>query len=675
MMSLLSVVMSLFTIFLVSGASQYCYPCDPCWPDQSAWDQLSSDLDGKLFQTDVTDYEVCESVPTSNLAAWTLIDAENGICMQHHSCAHDQCDSDKAWNLPAYTVRAESADDIRVALTFAQLHDIAVSVKTSGHSYSGSSTLKGSLLIWMRHFTQYGTQQAFTDSCGTLTDATLKVGGGQVWYEAYDAVKEDFNIIGGGGKTVSAAGGWLQGGGLSAMSPSYGLGIDNVLEVHAMLANGTEVVADACTNQDLFWALRGGGGGTFAIVMSVIYRLHPPSPVTQLVVYVDLAGWESDFGKITALQAWWHKIVDLQQGAGLDSRWGGYWQIAAGHGVLFFMGTNEEAYDTLITDLEAWRSNRSDGDHIYLVVTEGDSYYSVGGHEALETDIGSHAEFDIDSVLIPRSYVVDQDGAVMKSTMDALLSAGVWSFTMYQLGGQVMNVSDIATAIHPAMRAAQFSFMSSHYVSKLLRDSIPGSATCHNHHGPENRTLESLFGDNLQRLQEVKASYDPDNRFNCYHCVGWQDPGDEDFSSCAAPAETTTTASTTTATTTEETSTPDCDCSNSSEYLTVCGVDGNDYGNACLAECHGGGYAFDGSCSASLDCSKCADEDRDCVAEDTELRAGTCDEGYLAMEGCYCSSSDECEPGSFGCYEGPSAGALACGPALVSLLSVAVAQV
>ena len=547
MMSLLSLAISLLGILPVSDASEYCKPCEPCWPDQSAWEQLSSDLGGKLFQTDVTDYDVCESVPISNSAAWTLLEAENGICMQHHNCAHDQCDSEKAWNLPAYSVRAESAEDIRVALAFAQLHNIPVSVKTSGHSYSGSSTLKGSLLVWMRHFTKYGTQQTFTDSCGTLTSTTLKVGGGEVWYEAYDAVREDYNIIGGGGKTVSAAGGWLQGGGLSAMSPSYGLGIDNVLQFEAMLANGTAVVADACTNADLFWALRGGGGGTFAIVMSVIYRLHSASPVTRFEIYVPLDQDEYFYDRIAALRAWWHKVVDLQQGAGLDSRWGGYFQIGAGYGLLFFMGTEQEAYDTLITDLEAWKSDLEVGQHIVMRTTASDSYYSSGGHESLWTEMGSWAEWDIDSVLIPRTYVVEQDGRLMKAALDGLMLQGILSFTMYQLGGQVSNVPADATAIHPAMRAAQFSLVSSHYVAKLLRDQIPGAGTCHNHHGQDNRTLESLFGDNLRRLQEVKASYDPETRFNCYQCVAWQDPGDEDFSSCAS------------ASTTEEASTLDCD--------------------------------------------------------------------------------------------------------------------
>jgi len=259
-----------------------------------------------------------------------------------------------------------------------------------------------------------------------------------------------------------------------------------------------------------------------------------------LVVTVDPEGWELHSSKMPAWRAWLHKVIDLQQGAGLDSRWGGFPQLRPGHGELYFLGTRQEAYDTLITDLEAWSSNLSAGEHIRLWATQTDSYYASGGpsggYNEFETDPGSHSEWDVDAVLIPRAYVVDQ-GAVMKSTLDGLIDAGLL-YMFYQLGGQVANVPEDATAIHPAMRTAQFSFATSHYGAKLLRDAIPGSETCFNHHGQGNRTLESLFGSNLRRLQEVKASYDPDSRFNCYHCVGWQDPGDKDFSSCASATTT-----------------------------------------------------------------------------------------------------------------------------------------
>jgi hypothetical protein len=64
-------------------------------------------------------------------------------------------------------------------------------------------------------------------------------------------------IVGGASNTVSV-GGYLQFGGHSALSPAYGMGADNVIEIELVKANGEIVVANECTNSDLFWAMRGG---------------------------------------------------------------------------------------------------------------------------------------------------------------------------------------------------------------------------------------------------------------------------------------------------------------------------------------------------------------------------------------------------------------------------------
>lgn len=473
------------------------------------------------------------------MAAWTLLDAENGMCMQHHNCAHDRCDATKTWNLPTYSVRAESDSDISIALAFANKYNIPVSIKTSGHSYSGSSTLKGSILIWMRHFTKYGARQSFTDTCGTQTKVTVKVGGGQVWHEAYSAAGPNYNMIGGGGKTVSAAGGWLQGGGLSAMSPTYGLGIDNVLQFEVILANGTAVIADECSHPDLFWALRGGGGGTFAVVTAVVYRLHDVTPMVEFVLVVDLESCgtilKTNCGKqAEALIAWFHKWVDLQQGSGVDTRWGGYWQLTAGFTLLYFLGTEADARTTLIKDLENWKANKLDADvgkWITFHVRQTASYFEGSGRSALETDPGSHQELEIESRLIPRSWVLDKGGDTAKAKLSEMVLAGMGTFTAYQLGGAVSAVSGNATAIHPAMRTAQWSIISHPMVIRYLQD-VPGSGTCLNHHGQSERDLATLWGSNMQKLEEIKVKYDPNNRFNCYHCVGWKDPGSQDLSTC-----------------------------------------------------------------------------------------------------------------------------------------------
>ena len=133
-------------------------------------------------------------------------------------------------------------------------------------------------------------------------------GAGVQWFEAYDAAKQQNRVLVGGISprgSVGAAGGWLQGGGHSAMAPNYGLGmqdshfvikprshghfvgVDNVLEFTIVTADGCHVVANAYKNQDLFWALRGGGGGTWGVVTSVSYKTHPSTPFSGAVLTVD----------------------------------------------------------------------------------------------------------------------------------------------------------------------------------------------------------------------------------------------------------------------------------------------------------------------------------------------------------------------------------------------------
>lgn len=80
--------------------------------------------------------------------------------------------------------------------------------------------------------------------------------------------------------TVGTVGGYSQGGGHSALSTAFGLGADQVLEYEVVTTSGDIVTAKPGYNEDLYWALSGGGGGTYGIVASAVIRLHPTSIVS-----------------------------------------------------------------------------------------------------------------------------------------------------------------------------------------------------------------------------------------------------------------------------------------------------------------------------------------------------------------------------------------------------------
>jgi FAD/FMN-containing dehydrogenase len=83
----------------------------------------------------------------------------------------------------------------------------------------------------------------------------------------------------GSDESVGAVGGWLQGGGHGALANTLGLGADRVLQFRVVTPDGVLRVANACQHEDLFFALRGGGGGTFGVVLDATVRVAPRLPL------------------------------------------------------------------------------------------------------------------------------------------------------------------------------------------------------------------------------------------------------------------------------------------------------------------------------------------------------------------------------------------------------------
>jgi FAD/FMN-containing dehydrogenase len=186
-----------------------------------------------------------------------------------------------AWTpaVSPYAVAAESAPDIAAAVTFARENKIKLVVKGTGHDYLGRSNAPDSLLVWTHRMRKVTTHDAFRIAGGPGSDPgvpAISVEAGARWLEAYSAATAAGRYVQGGGCTsVGAAGGFIQGGGFGSFSKRYGTGAGGVLEMEVVTADSVIVVANSAQNQDLFWALRGGGGGTFGIVTRVTVRSHP----------------------------------------------------------------------------------------------------------------------------------------------------------------------------------------------------------------------------------------------------------------------------------------------------------------------------------------------------------------------------------------------------------------
>ncbi|KAG8680625.1 hypothetical protein FRC11_002206, partial [Ceratobasidium sp. 423] len=120
------------------------------------------------------------------------------------------------------------------------------------------------------------------EGCNQTGVPALTYGAGQEMDSLYEfAEANNITFIGGIARKIGAAGGWLQGGGHSILSNTYGLGVDRVLQFRLVTPDGRTRVANACQNQDLFWALRGGGGGTFGVVLEATSEVIP-NPVSTV---------------------------------------------------------------------------------------------------------------------------------------------------------------------------------------------------------------------------------------------------------------------------------------------------------------------------------------------------------------------------------------------------------
>jgi FAD/FMN-containing dehydrogenase len=180
---------------------------------------------------------------------------------------------------PALVIRANAVADVRQAILFARDTELPMTVRGGGHSAAGYCLNRGGIVL------DLGLMK------GMRLDRDKKqltVQMGATWSDVYGYVARDaagLIPVGGGCLTVGLPG-FLQGGGYSFVSRSYGLGSDNVTRIELVDASGTlrTLTADAADplDKDLFWACRGGGGGNFGVAVEMTLQLHKPAATTVL---------------------------------------------------------------------------------------------------------------------------------------------------------------------------------------------------------------------------------------------------------------------------------------------------------------------------------------------------------------------------------------------------------
>ncbi|KAI2641176.1 putative oxidoreductase [Xylaria nigripes] len=334
-------VLSWLALFVNSPAlSCRCRPWEPCWPSDEDWNLFNASIGGHLIRLrplghvchDPTfDPIACDEVRhLARDSGWRASQPEvlqdwvwEGGLLTNETClmGGSRETSCQQGRIPLYSAKVQSARHVQEAVVFAKKHNLRVVIKNTGHDGSGRSAAPNSLQIHthslkgIRYHADYTIQGAITASGPAVT-----IGAGVMHWELYErGSREGFITIGGECPTVGAAGGFLLGGGVSSiLSQTHGLAVDNVLEFQIVLANGSLVTANESNNPDLFWALRGGGGGTFGVVTHVTLRTYPDDPVVISTISLSTSNstfisWENGVaGLLTILRMFNHENISGQ---------------------------------------------------------------------------------------------------------------------------------------------------------------------------------------------------------------------------------------------------------------------------------------------------------------------------------------------------------------------------
>jgi len=244
---------------------------DPQWPSPAAWQQLRRSVGGRL--TRVESPFACRSTADCVAAGRSL---QNPFFLGDHAALTQSSGYADAWTTApsVYAVAARTTADVVAAVNFARRHQLRLVVKGGGHSYHGNSNAPDSLLIWMHGMRTITMHDQFTPrGCDGRAQPAVSIEAGALWLHAYDAVTtRGGRYVQGGGCTTVGVAGLVQSGGFGSFSKRYGLAAAGMLEAEVVTADGAVRTVSACSNPDLFWALRGGGGGTFGVVTRMVLR-------------------------------------------------------------------------------------------------------------------------------------------------------------------------------------------------------------------------------------------------------------------------------------------------------------------------------------------------------------------------------------------------------------------
>ncbi len=429
----------------------------------------------------------------------------NGLIVTKESPNYETCCL--SWNRaidkhPSMIIYCQQTEDVVFAIHYVREKRLPFRVRSGTHHYAGYSTGDGVVVIDVSRMDKI-----------VLTDQSVTVQGGVRNRELYEKVcQAGYAFAGGGCPTVGVAG-YTLGGGWGYSSRLLGLGCDSLIEAEIVIASGEVLTVNQKQHAELFFALRGGGGGNFGVVTSLTYRLSQKRAIATLI-NIDYP--HQDFEKVAEVALIYQTLFH-----GLDRRMNlkmaMYHSNGKGRGVKLtglFYGQKEEAA---------------------MLLSEFSSapLFEVREMSVLEANReiqDSHPDFEMycsGGRFVMRDYTRDEFINMLNLMEERAQGSVYTALTLYGLGGAISDILGSATAFY--YRDARFilGFQSVFEDRKYKEENIlfvqerfsklrtytKGSFINFPIEQGENYEKE-YYGDNLARLQRVKRTYDSDHLFN-----------------------------------------------------------------------------------------------------------------------------------------------------------------
>ncbi|KAH7134114.1 isoamyl alcohol oxidase [Dactylonectria macrodidyma] len=518
------------------------FPGDKAWPTKAAWKAFNATVGGRLIETvplgspchgSTFDNATCEYLKSQ----WQYEEVHytSSSSVMAPFFANQSCDPFQPQERPCelgnyvrYAVDASSAADIQATVNFASCNNIRLVIRNTGHDYLGRSTGAGSLAVWTHHLKDIKFIDNYSDS--SYKGSAVKLGAGVQGFEIMEAARDKgLVVVGGECPTVGIAGGYTQGGGHSAISTSFGLSADNVLNWEVVTASGKLVNANRAQNSDLYWALSGGGGSTYGVVVSMTVKTHEDTVFGGASLsFFTTSNSQSVFYE--AIQDF-HEELPAMVDAGT--------MVVYYFTTSFFMIAPINAYNKTADEVEAilapFVAKLDARGVVYNVAySEYDTYYEHYDQYFGPLPLGNIqvgiAQYG--ARLIPRDVVAN-----ISDTWQTIVEAGV---TWIGVGTDVGSFGSAKTnSVHPAWRNAivhttltlPWSFTApwsdaiatqnkmTNEIIPLIEAATPGSGSYVNEGDWRQPNWQTTFwGSNYKKLLAIKAKWDPYNFF--YATVG-----------------------------------------------------------------------------------------------------------------------------------------------------------